>query len=645
MYQISGLNPIAEDHSQSPPPAEEGLEAPDLPIESQVAAPESVPVPNMPSARFMRRMRSAGNLLNQLENAPSIVPTRVSSGGVVNDRNSEDAASSSLIPPSASRFNSLGTAGGQRSASAMGNYTEAEKVSPIQSNRLNTPRMVASTSARPGKWGFLRKMSMNKIKADKGATMTASASANLKSMPPPLNHTSSDPVPTLPMRPGMSSTRSAMTLPTRKAMTSDVSEFGLNSTKMPSSASTLPISGLPSVTSMHGSVTGRSNTRGKRRSFLPLDGPPSINISIPSTTPFMPTTAMFEAETGELPSTPSEETIDDVTMIASQSGPIIDSPSGEIDVELRCATGLESIKSYLRDLFDLSRPPIEPYGGFEVVGGAESITSALAAVTDRPATPSSAQESSMSFAEARRARPPAELQISRNPSSASVIDSKRSSMAESAETSFSGKKFKNDRSKRTKVIWEIYETERTYVRGLGELVAIYTKPASQSINPGNVGGETVVPALERKIVFGGIESILTIHRDNLLPALERAIRPLLDGKDDEEGTLSALTAHQVGEVFRTYITYMKQYSTYINNFDNALSRMQTWTAPSSAPPTPAFPSKPTSPNFSAIAMAGVSIGAGMGPVSLPGVKESAPHSGLQMTTAQRKRVKAFLKVS
>lgn len=186
-------------------------------------------------------------------------------------------------------------------------------------------------------------------------------------------------------------------------------------------------------------------------------------------------------------------------------------------------------------------------------------------------------------------------------------------------------------------------TERTYVRGLGELVAIYVKPASQLVNPGKAQTETVVPAAERKIVFGGIESILTIHRDNLLPALERVIRHLLEGQDDEEGALSSKTAHDVGDVFRTYIAYMKQYSAYINNFDNALSRMKTWTAPISSPVMLAFPTKPTSPNIT-IASAAVSVGMGMSTVSMP-INECAPQSGSSMTTSQRKRVKAFLKVS
>jgi hypothetical protein len=187
-------------------------------------------------------------------------------------------------------------------------------------------------------------------------------------------------------------------------------------------------------------------------------------------------------------------------------------------------------------------------------------------------------------------------------------------------------------------------TERTYVRGLGELVSIYIRPSCQLVKAGQ--SETVVPVAERKIVFGGIESILTIHRDNLLPALEKAVRPLLEGTDDEEGQLSTQTAHNVGEVFRTYIAYMKQYSTYINNFDNALSRMKTWTASaitptSSMPPTPAY-GKPSSPNIaSAISSAALSVGM-MSAASLS-LGDNVPLSGNQMTANQKKRVKIFLK--
>ena len=177
-------------------------------------------------------------------------------------------------------------------------------------------------------------------------------------------------------------------------------------------------------------------------------------------------------------------------------------------------------------------------------------------------------------------------------------------------------------------------TERTYVRGLGELVSIYVKPAAQPVKPGS--SETIIPAAERKIVFGGVESILTIHRDNLLNALENAVKPLLESTDDEEGKLSTATAHAVGEVFRTYIAYMKQYSSYINNFDNALSRMKTWTS-IAGPIAPGLSSRSTSNIGAAAASVGM-----MSAHSLP-LGDSASQAGGTMNTSQKKRVKAFLK--
>lgn len=143
----------------------------------------------------------------------------------------------------------------------------------------------------------------------------------------------------------------------------------------------------------------------------------------------MPVYASFDATVG------GQETAAQPTL---PDQPTVESPQ-EVDSESRYATGLESIKSYLRDLFDLSRPPVEPYGGFEVVNGNEANFS-------HPDSPVSANRNSIS--EARR-RP----LDSRRPSLASAVDSV--SLAESSESH--GKKFKDDSAKRTKVLREIYE--------------------------------------------------------------------------------------------------------------------------------------------------------------------------------------------
>ena len=417
---------------------------------------------------------------------------------------------------------------------------------------------------------------------------------------------------------------------------------------MAPSASSLPLGGLsalPSSSSIFGFNNEVGQKQEKRRSFLSVDGPPLLNVAIPSASPFVAPIVVQEDQAQQsFSSTPSYSSLDDNSTTVSASRAFAESPSGELDSESRHVTGLESIKSYLRDLYDLSRQAIEPYGGFEVLASNDgSCVSSMP--SEHPASPSSANTRG-SISEARRARRPTlENQTARKASTPSVMESEKNcfvgSEAGSAETA-DGKKFKNDKSKRARVLREIYETERTYVRGLGELVTIYVKPSAQATSQSKIG-ETVIPANERKVVFGGIESILSIHRDNLLPALERAVRPLFEGTDDEEGELSTRTAHAVGEVFRTYIAYMKQYSTYINNFDNALSRMQTWTAPSSAPGTPAFAGKShLAGNTPSIAATVTALGAGLGGVSLNN-NDPVPHSGMVMSTSQRKRVKTFLK--
>jgi hypothetical protein len=68
-------------------------------------------------------------------------------------------------------------------------------------------------------------------------------------------------------------------------------------------------------------------------------------------------------------------------------------------------------------------------------------------------------------------------------------------------------------------------TERTYVRGLQELIDIYIKPAAAQVNLlGGVSStkETVIPAAERRIVFSGLDSLFSFHKDIFLPALELA---------------------------------------------------------------------------------------------------------------------------
>lgn len=490
------------------------------------------------------------------------------------------------------------------------------------------------------KWGFLRKVSMSRLRTEKGAKqLSASAAANVSNMPGP--HTISSPISTSnpafgtissplsasPRRPPLSAAGwSSSDVPTRRVMPERPPMPGpsLSTTSLPQSFSSVPLNGYP--------LAPASGARSKRRSFLPIDpGPPSLNVSIPSTSPFMaPRASLCDVDQPQIQEDEDAvETLgDEAEMHRSPRAPSLLSqrasdPTAN-DIDRAYQRGLESIKSYLRDLCDLGLPATEPYGGFEVVDTPDVSTPGSEAAALR----SSVAESSRSS----RHQGAHDSMYSAGRGVSMASSGNEELKPESPAPATSGKRFKDDKVKRVRVIREILETEKTYVRGLGELVTIYVRPATQPVNTSK-SAETVIPAPERKVVFGGVESVLIIHRDNFLPALERVIKPLLDHGDDEKGELSARVAHQVGEVFRTYIAYMKQYSTYINNFDNALSRMRSWVMPTSPG---ALSSAPKSVGVAA-------VGAGLiGSAVLP-AGDSSPQAGCPLTPTQRKRVKQFLK--
>ncbi|BEJ17225.1 hypothetical protein CspHIS471_0606260 [Cutaneotrichosporon sp. HIS471] len=491
------------------------------------------------------------------------------------------------------------------------------------------------------KWGFLRKVSLSRLRTEKerSAQLNASAAANVSSMP-------TGPVISAPTRVGGPPKRpphnanswSTNMIPGRQRGASQGS-VDLAHTVLAMSVPKMPTQ-LP--VNAYGPSTG---VRSKRRSFLPIDpSPPSLNVSIPSTSPFMaPQAALADHEKPHAIGDDAVETLgeDDGLSMGHHTTSTHHSYARSVDNmsinenDGRYSRGLESIKSYLRDLYDLSLPPGEPYGAFEVIQSQASTVSSetLSPTGDNAKLRDSVAESTMTTS-ARH------LTISSAIPSRSVSMVSVGSERHSAYSSTGGldpevqKRYKDDPSKRTRVLREIYETEKTYVRGLDELVQIYVRPAS--LSAGNSKGETVIPMAERKVVFGGVESILIFHRDNFLPAIERAIKPLLLDGDDPTGAVSALAAHKVGEEFRNYIAYMKQYSTYINNFDNALSRMKTWLLPSNGSATP-------SPAKGAGAIGVAAVGASLvGSAVLP-VGESVPHTGSHLAPAQRKRVKTFLK--
>jgi hypothetical protein len=103
---------------------------------------------------------------------------------------------------------------------------------------------------------------------------------------------------------------------------------------------------------------------------------------------------------------------------------------------------------------------------------------------------------------------------------------------------------------------------------LQELIDIYIKPAAAPVNLlGGVSStkETVIPAAERRIVFSGLDSLFSFHKDIFLPALELAADSAMRQRLEEEaeGTLSPNAARGIARTFVSHAAFMRMYSTYI----------------------------------------------------------------------------------
>lgn len=459
------------------------------------------------------------------------------------------------------------------------------------------PRPIVTETKPPnktGKWGFLKKMSMSKMRGTTIIRNPPSDPAKLQKRNPPR----------IP--------KSASTLPTMRRLPEDggVSEFGVN----------LPSAGSSPLLS---ATVPNKGSRVKRRSFLPiLDAPPSLDIPIP--------TAGFDASLATFANSPTvaQRMLGD----ASESSPLPErteqGPHGRTyDI------GLKSIMSYLRDLYDLSLPIPVINTGAEVVHSDASGASGSVSATSEPRVGSPLANGRVLPTVGRRSRRPTivavELDESRSgnqsPLSIGDINAKLQGIVrpdsvarQAPEEPVHQKKYKDDSVVRTGVIKHILDTERSYVQGLRELVDIYVKPASLLVKGSN---ESVIPHTERKIVFGGIEGILQFHEVSFLPTLETAAKDLLRNGDDASGERSKRVAREIGEAFQTYHPFMRQYSTYINNFDFALSRRASWAT--------------IHEKFASGTAAG---GIGLGISTIGDANNS------QLTPAQRKRVKHFMKV-
>ncbi|KAG8966168.1 hypothetical protein FRC03_012358 [Tulasnella sp. 419] len=553
---------------------------------------------------------------------------------------------------------------------------------PLASGRSHSQSISEKVDKGAKKWGFLKKMSMTKMKSTPGSVGS----------PPPVR----PPTGTVPRRPATAhaSTAPPGELPKLRPMgpaglgistrgpsigvtvaPSDPSSSGGGLTPTPSlsraanssinifgdaSKSVSASGGLkaqPSLEVLNSPVllvppspAGPSVRSGRRRSFLPLDAPPTLNIPIPKS-PFLTATVAVggslsptvsgngDADSSAPGSTRQSRNLQEVMTASLEAMPA----TNEV-----YAKALRSVMAYLRDMQDLGPSELTgvdgPYGsGSPATSEPASRNSPVHERIRRP-TLMGGESGDASHTTSTNSAP---RTLKSMPSTTSLRGGGGNISINTSDSGESGqeeRKYKDDKAKRVHILREIVETERTYVKQLGELVEIYIEGAGQPVNSitGTHGKETVVPLAERKVVFNGLESLYVFHRKNFLPELEKALAPLSLG-DDAEGARSSGVAKAVAHVFVSHAAFMRMYSTYINNFDNCLQRLQAWTT---APPANAIPIV-TSPASSTAHLVGLgltmSMANGMGPV-LDAPVPSTP-STASITNSQRKRIKQFLKKS
>jgi len=410
----------------------------------------------------------------------------------------------------------------------------------------------------------------------------------------------------------------------------------------------------------------------KRRSFLPVDAHLPLNIPTPST--FVSGLTVS-----------NEEDIDHGKKTLSSVADTAELSRREEEKLREASTrALRSVMAYLKDMNDLNQTQTNSpsmYGSPSEEGPAGASRSRRPTIVDRGVSDGSISRSGSS-GQLRSKESIAGLRNGNTTQTMSVATTDSSGSGSGEE-----RKFKDDKAKRAMVVREIVEyvlasdiyftiltlfcrTERTYVKGLAELVDLYIKPGAAPVNMlSGVGSskDTVIPAAERKIVFNGLDALFSFHKESFLPALEIAAAPVMKPaatlqEADSDGQLSLTVVKAVASMFIKHAAFMKMYSSYIkyvplyrlsiplkltffplSNFDNSLQRVKYWSSDRLVPGKDGPPSA-LSPASSTAQLVG--LGLSMSTVSNPAMTDTTSSSAngmANLTTSQKKRIKSYLK--
>ncbi|PWN54257.1 hypothetical protein IE53DRAFT_258314 [Violaceomyces palustris] len=301
-------------------------------------------------------------------------------------------------------------------------------------------------------------------------------------------------------------------------------------------------------------------------------------------------------------------------------------PSEECLTQHRRA--LRGLLQYMKDLDDLSPHGLDVGSGgttrsLRTIPSRPTLRSLVSLATGESTSEAMSRNSSSTSAGSSNISSIAKPSAGNDASCASSVSGDLPPQASDNDKAANRYSFKDDATRRKRIIEEIVQTEETYVRGLSELVEIYVRPAKNPLE--GASGSPVVPLVEQRAVFGNIEGLLQFHVDAFLPCLRSAARPLLQrGSDlceDEEASLTASVAEDIAAVFTRHSAFFKMYMSYINNCDFAQARIAVWLAPQS------------------VITAAAAFKAGS--ASLSSSSNLASDCGL--TPGQRKKLKSFMK--
>ncbi|GAC99500.1 hypothetical protein PHSY_007102 [Pseudozyma hubeiensis SY62] len=376
--------------------------------------------------------------------------------------------------------------------------------------------------------------------------------------------------------------------------------------------------------------------------MTPLDPPAEPMLSLQPSSLLQPFVSDAEAKKARRRSF--------LPVLASAAGPVLSTavPSRtEMDEEslARHRNRLRALMHYLRDLDDLTAGRTE---AASFVGPSKSSLAHLRDGNGHSRTPS--------VYRAESSNPSTKSRDSGGEYVASTAASSVSEGASSEPARLSTTQCgKDDSVRRFRIIAEIISTERTYVKGLSELVDIYVKPAMAPADGSS--GVAVIPATEHRAVFGNVEALLQFHRTVFLPSLVAMAKPVLDHDQDAPGDMApeatAAVAEKVASVFSTHAAFFKMYTSYINNCDSAQTRMSAWMAPSSAAGGGGLSLRGTTAYGALQAFGAMSAQQGTAAAlyasgSLNGLMGAHAPSGIfgndgNLTPSQRKKVRTFMK--